>query len=248
MTAPASTLEYSVVIPFFNEAGAVTELLAELRLTMDRLGQPFEVILIDDGSVDTTLANLAACAAQWPACRCGSFAHNQGQAAALLRGFHEARGRWIITLDGDGQNNPDDIPQLIAAAAEGFDMVVGIRASRQDTWQRRTMSRLANAVRGKLLRDNLRDSGCALKIFRREIVESFWPIRSLYSFLPAFAISAGWRVTEIPVRHRERRTGVSKYGFGTFAWRPMVDMLALWWLLRHRRLKANSSDRRRALD
>ena len=248
MTTPASTLEYSVVIPFFNEEGAVSTLLPELRFTMDQLGQPFEVILVDDGSVDATLANLAAFAAEWPACRCVSFARNQGQATALLRGCQEAKGRWIITLDGDGQNNPEDIPKMIAAAARGFDMVVGIRANRQDTWLRRSMSRLANAVRGRLLRDNLRDSGCALKIFRREIVASFWEIRSLYSFMPAFAISAGWRVTEIPVRHRERRTGASKYGFGTFAWRPMVDLLALWWLLRFRRLTASSSDQRRAPD
>jgi dolichol-phosphate mannosyltransferase len=238
MSAPEPLPAYSVVIPFFNEEGAVTELLAELRATMETIGLSCEAILIDDGSVDGTLARLSAVAAGWRAARCVAQGRNHGQAAALLRGFAEARAPWIITLDGDGQNSPADIPTLIAAAQAGFDMVVGIRVTRRDNWQRRAMSRLANRVRGKLLCDHLRDSGCALKVFRREVAASFWPIHSLYSFMPAFAVAAGWRITEIPVRHRERETGISKYGLGTFAWRPLADLLALWWLLRCRRLKA----------
>jgi dolichol-phosphate mannosyltransferase len=236
--SPAAAPAYSVVIPFFNEQGAVTELLAELREAMEKLGVPFEVILVDDGSTDDTRAKLSAIAAGWPAARCLPLGRNRGQAGALLGGFAEARAPWIITLDGDGQNSPADIPELITIAENGYDMVVGIRVTRRDNWLRRAMSRLANRVRGKILGDRLHDSGCALKVFRREIVASFSPIRSLYSFMPAFAVAAGWRITEIPVRHRERETGVSKYGFGTFAWRPLVDLLALWWLLRCRRVKA----------
>jgi dolichol-phosphate mannosyltransferase len=232
--SPAEPL-YSVVIPFFNEEGAIPELLAELRAAMDQLGAPYEAIFIDDGSRDATLAKLSAATSAWPAARVISPGRNRGQSAALLHGLTEARGRWMITLDGDGQNSPADIPALIAAA-QNSDMVVGIRATRRDSWLRRAMSRLANRVRGKILRDQLQDSGCALKIFRREIVPSLWPLRSLYSFIPAFAVAAGWRVTEIPVRHRERETGESKYGFGTFAWRPLVDLLSLWWLLRCRRV------------
>ncbi|MEO6568326.1 MAG: glycosyltransferase family 2 protein [Opitutaceae bacterium] len=239
MNAPEPMPVYSVVIPFFNEEGAVTELLAELREAMDKLGSPYEVILVDDGSSDGTLGKLSAAVTGWPAGRCVPLIRNQGQAAALLRGFAEARGRWIITLDGDGQNSPADISALLTAAND-CDMVVGIRVARRDGWLRRVMSRLANRVRGKLLRDGLQDSGCALKVFRSEVVASFWPIRSLYSFMPAFAVAAGWRLKEIPVRHRERETGASKYGFGTFAWRPLVDLLALWWLLWRRRVKTTT--------
>ena len=226
-------LTYSIVIPFYNEEGAIPLLAQEIRTAMATVGAPYEAILLDDGSTDATAARLAEAARSWPECRAVPLGDNQGQAAALLRGFHEARGEWIITLDGDGQNSPEDIPALIAAS-ETCDLVVGIRASRRDTWARRAMSRIANSVRGSMLGDHLHDSGCALKIFRREVASAFWPIRSLYSFMPAFALAAGYRVREIPVRHRERRTGVSKYGFGTFAWRPLVDTLALWWLLRCR--------------
>jgi len=233
MSAPAVPPVYSVVIPFYNEEGAIPGLLAELRETMDRLGAAYEVILVDDGSADGTAARLAGAAAGWPAARVIAPGVNQGQASALLRGFREVRAPWTITLDGDGQNSPADIPALIAAARD-CDMVVGIRAVRRDTWLRRAMSRLANSVRGRLLGDRLQDGGCALKVFRTEIAREFWPIRSLYSFMPALAIAAGYRLAEIPVTHRERRTGVSKYGFGTFAWRPLMDTLALWWLLRCR--------------
>lgn len=224
---------YAVVIPFFNEQGAIPGLLAEVRETMENIGAPYEAVLIDDGSTDNTRATLSAIVSDWPAARFVALDRNRGQAAALLCGFNATRAPWIITLDGDGQNLPADIPALLAAV-RGYDMVVGIRAERRDSWLRRGMSRLANSIRGKMLRDRLQDSGCALKIFRREIVASFWPIRSLYSFMPAFAAAAGFRIAEIPVRHRKRKTGTSNYGFGTFAWRPAIDLLALWWLLRCR--------------
>lgn len=224
---------YSVVVPFYNEEGAIPGLLAEVRAAMDQIGQPYEAVFLDDGSADGTAAALAAATNGWREARVIPLGVNQGQAAALLRGFHEARGEWIITMDGDGQNSPGDIQALIAETKTG-DMVVGIRATRRDSWLRRMMSRIGNEVRGRMLGDNLQDSGCALKVFRAEIVRAFFPIRSLYSFMPAMAIAAGYRLVEIPVNHRERLTGVSKYGFGTFAWRPMVDLLALWWLLRCR--------------
>lgn len=233
MIQPEPLPAYAVVIPFYNEEGAIPGLLAELRVVMDSLSAAYEVILLDDGSADGTARQLALAAATWPACRVIALAGNQGQSAALLRGFAAVRAPWIITLDGDGQNSPEDIPALITASV-GCDMVVGIRAVRRDNWLRRAMSRLANSVRGRLLGDRLRDGGCALKLFRTEVTRSFWPIRSLYSFMPAFAVAAGYQLAEIPVSHRERHTGVSKYGLGTFAWRPLVDTLALWWILRCR--------------
>lgn len=233
MNASATHPTYSVVIPFYNEEGAVPHLLSELRSVMDGLGAPYEAVLIDDGSTDGTANALADATRAWPAAQVFAEGVNQGQGAALLRGFRAARGTWIITLDGDGQNDPADIPALLATAQD-CDMVIGIRAARRDSWLRRLMSRIANEVRGRMLGDNLQDCGCALKVFRAEVVGSFFPIRSLYSFMPAMAVAAGYRLAEQPVNHRERRTGMSKYGFGTFAWRPLVDMLALWWLLRCR--------------
>lgn len=235
MSSPAPVPAYSVVIPFYNEAGALPGLLAELRGVMDGLGQPYEVLAVDDGSRDATPQILTTAAAGWPQLRPLRQEPNAGQSAALLRGLHAASAPWIITLDGDGQNLPADIPRLLDAARDtGADMVVGIRAQRRDSWLRRAMSRLANGVRGRILADGLQDSGCALKVFRRDLVASFWSIRSLYSFMPAFAVAAGARLAEVPVQHRERRTGTSNYGLGTFAWRPLVDTLALWWLLRCR--------------
>ena len=233
MTANVTTPTYSVVIPFYNEAGSLEALLLELRATMEALGQPYDVILVDDGSADSTAERLFTIAGQWPACRVLASPTNEGQAAALWRGFAAARGPWIITMDGDGQNAPSDIPALIALTAR-CDMAVGIRTARQDSWLRRAMSRLANVVRGQMLGDRMHDSGCALKVFRREVAGAFWPIRSLYSFMPAFAVAAGYRVAEMPVRHRARKAGVSSYGLRAFAWKPLFDLLALWWLLRRR--------------
>jgi dolichol-phosphate mannosyltransferase len=230
MTEP---LEFSVVIPFYNEEGSLEALLTETRQVMDSLGVSYEVIAVNDGSRDQTGRILRSCANDWPALHAVEFVQNRGQAAALWDGFQKARGRWIVTMDGDGQNVPADIPRLIALTST-CDMAVGIRTHRKDSSLRRLMSRVANTVRGKVLGDRLTDSGCALKVFRRECVGSFLPIRSLYSFIPAFARSAGFSLGEIPVQHRERKAGTSSYGFGTFAWKPLMDMLTLWWYFRRR--------------
>lgn len=141
----------------------------------------------------------------------------------------------LITMDGDGQNVPTDIPRLLEALP-GFDMVAGIRAKRNDSWLRKKMSRTANAIRGIILKDGMRDSGCALKAFRREVVDSFLPMRTLYSFMPALAVAGGFRVTQLEVTHRARERGQSHYGLGVMLWRPALDMMGLWWW-RHRRFK-----------
>jgi dolichol-phosphate mannosyltransferase len=221
----------SVVIPFFNEGPNIASLLAELREALERLGVTHEVLAVDDGSADDTAAALAAAARDWPAVRVISFAKNRGQAAALWTGFREARGAWIASLDGDGQNPPSELPRLWEQR-ESADLITGRRARRNDSWLRRTMSRVANGVRRRLLRDGVDDSGCALRLFRREVRESFWPIRTLYSFIPAFAAAGGWRIRQVDVAHRARKAGTSKYGLLVMAWRPLCDMLALFWLLR----------------
>jgi dolichol-phosphate mannosyltransferase len=226
--------EISVIIPFFNEAESAPHLLAELRVAMDALGASCEVLLMDDGSSDSTANVLHQAAAGWPAVRVFSFAQNQGQAAGLGFGFAHARGPICVTLDGDGQNDPADIAKLIAAVKQGADMAVGVRMNRQDSALRRRMSRLANRVRGWLLRDDVTDSGCALKALKREVAGSFLEIRTLYSFMPALAKAAGFSVVQVPVNHRPREKGVSNYGLGVMLWRPLLDMIGVWWFIRRR--------------
>jgi glycosyltransferase involved in cell wall biosynthesis len=153
----------------------------------------------------------------------------------LLRyfGMKRSAGEILVTLDGDGQNDPADIPRLLAALKDR-DMVAGVRARRQDSWLRLAMSRLANSIRSRLLDDGLLDAGCALKAFRSEVVESLLPIRTLYSFMGAMAAAAEFRLCQIEVVHRSRRHGQSKYGFSVFWWKPLIDMIGIYWFSERR--------------
>jgi len=223
--------EVSFVIPFFNEEAAIPDLAAELHKLADAWEGPVEVLLVDDGSTDGTLVALRTVARAWPACRVLRHETNLGQAAALLHGIREARAPLIGTMDGDGQNVPDDLLKM-RPLLDLADLVVGIRTDRHDSGLRRWMSRVANAVRRRLLRDAVYDSGCAIKLFRSEVARSFLPIRTLYSFMPALAISQGFRVTQVPVLHRERRHGRSNYGLRAMWLLPLLDLLAIAWLLR----------------
>ncbi len=224
---------FSVVIPFYNEEGNARALLGEVCAVLPGLGGGFEVLMIDDCSRDGTPQLLEEWAASHPECRTLHNPRNSGQAASLFRGFLAARGEWIVTMDGDGQNDPADLSRLFARLAESqADMVVGIRAERRDSSLRRAMSRLANVVRQSILRDGCDDSGCALKIFRRDIVRALVPLKTLYSFLPALAVAGGFRVVQEPVKHRARGAGVSNYGLLVMLWRPLLDLLGMWWFTR----------------
>jgi dolichol-phosphate mannosyltransferase len=232
-SAPAPT--YSVILPLFNESESVHPLLNELRQVVPELEGEVEILLINDGSRDSTKAILKEIGEHWPDCRVFNFETNRGQAAALYFGMLQARGDIIITLDGDGQNDPADIPRLLARLiSSGADMVVGVREARQDSQLRRTMSVLANQVRRRLLNDHISDTGCALKVFRRSVCSSFIPIRTLYSFMPALALAAGFQVVEEKVRHRPRQKGKSSYGLGIMLWKPCLDMLGVWWFSKRR--------------
>jgi dolichol-phosphate mannosyltransferase len=232
---PENGLECSLIIPFYNEAESVQNVLHEACAAMHALGCKHEVIAVDDGSSDATRHRAHAMKEQWPNLRVLAFERNRGQAAALLDGLRAAQGRLLITMDGDGQNDPADISRLIEALkTNGADMVAGVRASRKDSWLRKRMSRIANRVRQRLLKDGVRDSGCALKVFRREVCSSFIPIRTLYSFMPALTVAAGYRVAELEVNHRARESGQSKYGLGVMLWRPVLDMLGVWWFASRR--------------
>ena len=226
---------YSLVIPFYNEAECVAFVVKEACAVISQLTDDGEVIAVDDGSTDDTRLLLTGLATQWPQLRVLAFDRNRGQAAALLDGLRSARGQILITMDGDGQNDPADIPRLLDLLQTGTtDMVTGVRARRRDSWLRRRMSRLANAVRQWFLHDGVSDSGCALKVFGKEVASTFIPIRTLYSFMPALAVGAGFRVREVEVNHRPRELGISKYGLGVMLWRPIVDMVGVWWFI-HRR-------------
>jgi len=225
------TPQYSVVVPFFNEAANAAALLSEIEEVMQRIAAVYEVILVNDGSTDATATILADYASQHPGFKLLDLARNRGQAVALFAGLRASSAPIVITMDGDGQNDPHDIP-LLLRELPAADMVVGVRVDRRDGLARRAISRLANRLRQRILRDGMDDSGCALKVFRREIVGTLLSIRTLYSFLPAMAVAAGFTVVQCPVAHRPRKGGQSSYGVRAFLWRPIVDTIGLWWYSR----------------
>jgi len=208
-------LDLSIVIPLHNEADNVGPLIEELYTTLDGVGMSFELILVDDGSTDETFARLCAEAAQRPNLRLIRFARNYGQTAGLSAGFHAARAETVITLDGDMQNDPRDIPALLAKMDEGFDVVSGWRKDRKDTFINRTLpSRIANRLISRSTGVALHDYGCALKAYKRSVLRRFELYGQLHRFLPALCAMAGARVGEIIVNHRPRERGTTKYGIG----------------------------------
>ena len=222
------TPRYSLVVPFYNEAGNILPVIADAIAVLDTLPGDYEIILVNDGSTDATAEEIAACLARWPRCRALHQPRNLGQATALLDGLRAARGPIILAMDGDGQNDPRDFPLLLAPVEAGtLDVACGWRHDRHDSWLRRQMSRLANAVRGRVLGDRLHDSGCQLRAMRREVVAALFPFELLQSFLPAIVVAAGFRLGEFRVRHHPRLRGEAKYGFRQLWWRPAVAMLRL---------------------
>ena len=224
---------FAVVVPFFNEEEGIATVCAELKEVLGEQLPGGEIFLVDDGSSDTTGAKLDAFAHGWPECRVFHLAENQGQSAALLFAFDRVTAPVIVTMDGDGQNDPRDIPRLLERLDEA-DMVVGARVDRKDSWARRKISRIANRVRSHWLGDGVSDSGCALKVFRREVASAFIPVRTLYSFMPALAVAAGFRVAEVPVNHRPRRHGRSRYSVKSFLLFPIIDFIGIGWFCSRR--------------
>jgi glycosyltransferase involved in cell wall biosynthesis len=225
-------VEYSLVVPVFDEVTALPHLAIEIRDVMQRLDAGWECILVDDGSRDGSAQVIDdLCRTDGSAFRAVHFPSNRGQAAALDAGLRQAAGAVIVILDGDGQSCPADIPRLIRTLRrDDLDLVCGVRVDRRDGWGRRAMSRLANAIRARVLHDHTSDAGCALKAMRREVVTALVPLRTLYSFIPALAVAAGFRVGECPVAHRPRHGGHSSYGLRVFLWWPLVDMVGVRWL------------------
>lgn len=214
----------SVVVPLYNEEDNVVELQRQIDAAL--AGLDYELVLVDDGSTDATVARVQ----RGERVRLLEFAANAGQSAAMHAGIHSARGEVIVTLDGDLQNDPADIPAMVARLEQGYDLVCGYRAKRKDTPFKRLQSRIANAVRSRFVGDHVRDTGCTLKVMRRECREALLLFNGMHRFIPALIGSLGCRVTEMPVNHRPRVHGVSKYGFGNRAWRATCDMFGVRWL------------------
>lgn len=204
-------------------------------------GRDYELVLVDDGSKDQTLARIQP----GPRVRVIVLEKNSGQSAAMHAGIHGAKGEVIITLDGDLQNDPADIPVMIAKLDEGFDLVCGYRAKRKDTPFKRLQSRIANFVRSRFVGDHVRDTGCTLKVMRRDCREALLLFNGMHRFIPALIRNMGWRVTEVPVNHRPRIHGVSKYGFGNRALRATTDMFGVRWL-NSRRTRYSIREERKA--
>lgn len=220
----------SLVIPFYNEAGNILPLVERAVTVLEGLARSYEIILVNDGSTDGSAGEIAQAATRWPACRELRMPRNSGQALALLAGLREARGDFLAMMDGDGQNDPRDLPALLALVESGrVDLACGWRVDRHDSTVRRLMSRVANGVRSRFLGDGVHDSGCQLRVMRRTVREAFYPMELMQSFIPALAVAAGFRVGELPVRHHARLRGDSKYGFRRLWWRPAVAMCGLRW-------------------
>lgn len=233
-------MELSVVVPVHNEADNIEPLVAEIESALKSL-RDHEIIYVDDGSTDDTQAVLLALAKRNPRLRVLRHQSCCGQSTALLSGIRAARGKIIATLDGDGQNDPADIPKLhaalkAAAGSEALSMVAGYRAKRQDTDWRRFSSKVANAVRGSLLRDHTPDTGCGLKVFPREVFLALPYFDHMHRFLPALVQRAGGRVQSVEVNHRPRLRGTSKYGTWHRLWVGLVDLLGVMWLQRRARV------------
>jgi dolichol-phosphate mannosyltransferase len=222
MTSP----KISVVVPLFNEEENMSILQSELRAGL--AGLDHEIIFVDDGSSDRTVEKIETA----PEIRVLRFEKNAGQSAAMYAGANAARGAIVVLIDGDLQNDPADIPKLVARIDNGeADLVCGYRAKRKDTVVKRITSRVANFVRSRYTRDGVRDTGCTLKAMKRECVTTLVPFKGMHRFIPALVKNAGYRLVEIPVNHRPRRFGLSKYGLGNRAFRATADMFGVRWLL-----------------
>lgn len=220
---------YSVVIPLNNEEENIEELISELSPVMHALGKPWELICVNDGSTDATQERLQILSKQHPELRILRFDKNYGQSSAFDAGFKAVRGEFVITLDGDRQNDPRDIPKLLALL-EAADLVCGRRVRRKDTLVKRMTSFLANAVRSRLCKDGVQDTGCSLKVYRTECIKQIKMFHGMHRFLPALFVIEGFRVKEVEVNHRERTRGETKYNFFNRSFNTIADMLAVRWM------------------
>lgn len=238
MTADNPAPELSVVVPVFNEQDNVAPLVGEIVAAL-RGKIPFEIVYVDDCSKDASLDALKALMPTTPELRVVRHLRQSGQSTAVRNGVKAARGAWIATLDGDGQNDPADIPALWRARATADPSVklfAGWRVNRRDSGSKRWASRFANALRARLLRDETPDTGCGIKLFERAVFLDLPYFDHMHRYLPALVKRAGWRSLSLPVNHRERSTGVSKYNNLGRAWVGLADLRGVGWLIKRSKI------------
>lgn len=226
--------QLSVVVPVFNERDNVKPLIDEIVAAL-RGRHDFEIVYVDDCSKDDSLAVLQGLRSQVPELRIIKHASQSGQSTAVRNGVKAARGGWVATLDGDGQNDPADIPKLIAARDSGpadVKLYAGWRVNRKDTGSKRWASKIANAIRSRLLRDATPDTGCGIKLFERDAFLDLPYFNHMHRYLPALMQRAGWKTVSVPVNHRARGAGTSKYNNLNRALVGIADLRGVAWLIR----------------
>jgi glycosyltransferase involved in cell wall biosynthesis len=233
MPDPVPPKLISVVVPVFNEEESVAPLVGELREALGRLGRPSEIIIVDDGSIDATPAVLDRLAGDHDGVTVVTLRRNFGKAVALMAGFREARGEVVVTIDGDLQDDPSEIPVLLAELDAGADLVSGWKRDRKDPWSRRAASKVFNGVTAKVTGSTLHDLNCGFKAYRAEVVRSLALTGDQYRYIPVLAQNEGFRVAEVAVNHRQRRFGRSKYGLERYL-RGFLDLMTITFIGRYR--------------
>jgi dolichol-phosphate mannosyltransferase len=233
VTEPNGAPELSIIVPVFDERDNLEPLVDEILHVLAATGLDVEIVLVNDGSRDGSAERISELARSRPGVRGLHFRENRGQSAAFDAGFKAARGRFMVTMDADMQNDPRDIPALVRAL-EDHDAAVGYREIRHDSWLRRVSSVIANSVRNRLSGDDIIDTGCSLKAFRAEAARGLKLYTGMHRFLPTLLRMDGRSVVQLPVSHRSRRSGRSKYGVWNRLFRSFADLLAVRWMKKRR--------------
>lgn len=236
-----ASVEISVVVPVYNEEKNLPILVSKLLEVLRGLHKTYEVIFVDDGSSDASGRVLREMAVRYPSIRMLRFKANRGLSAALMAGMREARGDILVALDSDLQNDPADIPKLLEKL-DHYDMATGWRQKREDPWLKRISSRIANMVRNRLSGENIHDSACTLRAFKKECIKEICAFNGMHRFLPTLVKMRGYRIIEVPVAHHPRRFGKSKYNIRNRMVRSFVDLLAVRWM-KHRHLDYEIEER-----
>jgi dolichol-phosphate mannosyltransferase len=225
--------EISIIAPMFNEADNVAPLVAEVFAALKNEKRPVELVLVDDFSTDDTWARIQSAHEADARVRGIRHSRNRGQSAALWTGFRGTSAGIIGTLDGDLQNDPADFPKMLDGLAQN-DLVCGMRTNRKDTFVRRSSSRIARRARKAMLGVDFADTGCGLRVFKREVLEGLFPFNGFHRFMPILVHGGGWKVSEVPVNHRPRVAGVSKYGVWNRLGRGVFDLIGVAWFQKRR--------------
>jgi glycosyltransferase involved in cell wall biosynthesis len=238
---PAETIEISVVVPVFNEAENLPILIPRLAKVLEPLGLSYEMIFVDDGSLDGSRSILKEMASRYPSLRIIGLKKNRGLSTALIAGIREALAERIVTLDSDLQNDPEDIPKLLEYLNQ-YDMATGWRHKRNDPWLKRVSSRIANAIRNHLSGETIKDSACTLRAFKKECLKDLPVFNGMHRFLPTLVKTRGYQVIEVPVSHHPRRFGKSNYNIRNRIGRSFIDLLAVRWM-KHRQIQYEIEER-----